>query len=200
MEVDPADRVVPGGRGTAVEVGCGQVIDIVNIFGSQVVDFWAFGKENAAEYLSMPHCRSVLEKLHFTRGDALYSNRRRKILEIVEDTSPGIHDSLLAACDAERYRLLGVHGYHANCADNLREALAPYGIAPDSVPAPWNIFENVVVERGLLEIRPPLSRPGDRVRLRALDDLVVVMSACPMDVVPTNGADRTPKDVAFRVL
>ncbi len=199
MEVDPADLVVPGGRGSAVVVECGQVIDIVNTFGSQVVDFWAFCRETPAEFLSMPHCRSVLEKLHFTRGDALYSNRRRKILEIVEDTSPGVHDSLLAACDVERYRLLGVHGYHANCADNLREALGPFGIALDSVPAPWNIFENVSVEGGRLEIRPPLSRAGDRVRLRALDDLVVVLSACPMDIVPTNGADCTPRDVAYRV-
>jgi len=33
------------------------------------------------------------------------------------------------------------------------------------------------------------------VTLRAEMDLVIVFSACPQDMMPTNGADMTPKDV-----
>ena len=43
-------------------------------------------------------------------GDFLVTNRRRAILYFAEDTSPGIHDTLMAACDVYRYGLL-------NCAD-----------------------------------------------------------------------------------
>src|SRR3546814_4940061 len=41
-------------------------------------------------------------------GDILYSNRRRPILTLVEDSSPGIHDTIIAACDSNRYKFLGV--------------------------------------------------------------------------------------------
>jgi uncharacterized protein YcgI (DUF1989 family) len=38
------------------------------------------------------------------------------------------------------------------------------------------------------------------VRLRAERDLVVVMSACPQDLVPVNGEDQQTRDAAYRVL
>jgi hypothetical protein len=190
---------LPAGTGLHIPLPSGHSIDIINTHGSQVVDFWAFVKADPTEHLSMPHCRSCLEKLHFTKGDALYSSKRKRILEITEDTSPGVHDSLLSACDDERYRLLGVKGWHANCAHNLEKALEEANIRIASLPAPWNIFENVATEGGWLEIKPPLSKKGDYVRLRALDDLVLVLSACPMDVVPTNGTDCKPQDIQYRL-
>jgi uncharacterized protein YcgI (DUF1989 family) len=45
-----------------------------------------------------------------------------------------------------------------------------------------------------------VSRPGDHVVLRALMDLVLVFSSCPMDIVPINGEDRTPKLVHLEIL
>ena len=122
----------------------------------------------------MEHSRSTLEKLMPAVGDSMVTNRRRPILTVVEDTSPGVHDTLLSACDAERYRLLGCPGDHANCADNLLHALAAEGIPGDRVPSPWNLFENVTVGgNGALEIQPPLSKPGDYVALRAEMDVLI---------------------------
>ncbi len=46
----------------------------------------------------------------------------------------------------------------------------------------------------------PLSKRGDYVVLRALRDVVVVFSACPMDVTPINGADKTPQPVHYEIL
>src|SRR5690606_41368030 len=85
-----------------------QSVDIINSFGQQVVDLWAFRGDDPTEFLSMEHTLSCLEKICVTQGDTLMTNRRRSLLEIVEDTSPGLHDSLLSACDEARYRLLGV--------------------------------------------------------------------------------------------
>ena len=197
----PATTVlIPACSGAAVTLSRGPSVEVINTFGQQVVDLWAFRRDDPAEFLSMPHCRSSLEKLHFTRGDTLVSSRRAPMLQIVEDTSTGIHDSLLSACDEARYRLLGVTGPHASCADNFRDACARSGLSVPAMPAPWNVFMNVTVNDGRLRIEPPLSRPGDYVRLRACVDLVVVLSACPMDVVPTNGADRTPRSIEYRII
>ena len=35
--------------------------------------------------------------------------------------------------------------------------------------------------------------------LRAERDCIVVMSACPQDIIPINGADMRPAEIAFSV-
>src|SRR5581483_8104020 len=164
------------------------------------VDTWALSAADTNEVLSMEHTRSCLDRIGPRAGDRLFTNRRRAILEFIEDTSPGIHDTLLSACDEERYRLLGHRGHHGSCTENFRAALAELGIPAPRIPSPWNLFENVTTGAGgTLEIAPPLSRPGAYVLLRALIDAIVVFSACPMDIAPTNGPDRRPKDVELVV-
>jgi uncharacterized protein YcgI (DUF1989 family) len=46
----------------------------------------------------------------------------------------------------------------------------------------------------------PLSSPGDFVILRAQIDCVVVLSACPQDMIPINGKDCIPVEVHFEIL
>jgi uncharacterized protein YcgI (DUF1989 family) len=57
-----------------------------------------------------------------------------------------------------------------------------------------------VGEGGAVDWLPPVSRPGDYVVLRAELDCIAVMSACPQDMVPINGAAMTPTEVHFQVL
>ena len=183
-------------RGRAFRLEKGRCVELINTHGSQVVDTWAFNTEDMAEYLSAEHTRSCLQKLIPGVGDSLYSTRRRPILTVVADTSPGVHDLLLSACDQDRYRLLGHEGPHENCADNLRAALAEIGLVVPTVPSPWNVFENVAIgPGGALEIQAPPVRPGQSLTFRVEMDAVVVFSICPMDLVPTNGPDMTPRDV-----
>lgn len=187
---------IPGARAKAFPLKRNEQSRIINLEGSQVVDAWAFCVDQIEEYLSTEHTRSCLEKLIPTVGDALYSNRRRPILRITEDTSPGVHDLLLSACDRERYRLLGVDNYHRNCADNLHEALAELNIAIQDVPSPFNMFENVRInDKGELSIQPPLVAAGDSITLLAELDIILVLSCCPMDIALTNGPDRRSKPV-----
>jgi uncharacterized protein len=54
---------------------------------------------------------------------------------------------------------------------------------------------NVSSEGGELALLPPESGPGDHVVLRAERDVVVVLSACPQDIVPINGPAMVPHDV-----
>lgn len=193
--------VVPARYGKAFRLRKGERLQIVNTHGQQVVDTFAIMGDDPTEMMSMEHTRSCLDKLRPAAGDRFYTNRRRPILLMEEDTSPSVHDTLLSACDQLRYDLLGFKGTHRSCAQNFTEALAELGITPARVPAPFNMFERVIItEDGRLEIAPPVAKPGDSVTLRAMEDAIVVVSACPMDIALTNGPDKTPKDIEVRLL
>jgi len=182
-----------------VALRAGERLRVTNTHGGQVVDTWALAADDVGEYLSMEHSRTSLTRLVPRLGDGLYSNCRRPLLTLVEDTSPGVHDTLIAACDPERYRQLGAPGSHANCAENFRSALAARGIQADRVPAPLNLFMNIRWrEDGQLEFLPSPARAGDYVTLEATIDVIVVLSACPMDLNPINA--RGPQDVELEVL
>lgn len=191
---------VPARQGRAVRLERGQHLTIVNTHGTQVCDAWAIVAGDRDEVLSMPHLHGALSRITLRVGDPLVSNQRRPLLTLTEDTSPGIHDTVVAACDIYRYRSLGVEGYHDNCSDNLRMAMMAIGEAPIAVPAPLNIWMNTPVGAdGAISWLPPVSHAGDRVVLRAEVDVIVVLSACPQDLVPINGADNLPRELHFQV-
>ncbi|WP_375596647.1 urea carboxylase-associated family protein [Algihabitans albus] len=189
---------VPARQGRAVRLHKGERLKIVNTHGTQVCDTWAFSAEDPAEFLSMEHLRAWIGRLVPRPGDELATNRRRPILVLEEDSSPGVHDTLIAACDLWRYRTLGVEGYHDNCADNLRMATKAIGLRVREVPSPLNLWMNIpILAEGGVGFYPTVSKPGDHVVLRAEMDCVVAMSACPQDILPINGQDCTPVEVHF---
>ncbi len=180
-------NIIPARKGTAARLKRGQSIKIVNTHGHQVVDFWAFNADDLTEFLSMEHLRATLTTIFPKAGHDLHTNIRRPILHFVEDTSPGIHDTLMAACDSYRYRLLGVEEYHDNCTDNLRDAMAELGYDDLETPSPLNLWMNIpVAEDGATSWCEPVSKPGDYVVLRAEMDCIAAMSCCPQDILPVN--------------
>ncbi len=187
---------VPARNGRAVRLAAGQVIRVVNTHGTQVCDTWAFNAADLAEFMSMEHVRAWIDRLTPGPGDALVTNRRRAILTLLADTSPGVHDTLIAPCDIDRYRTLGVVGYHDSCSDNLRLALQAIGLRTGEVPCPLNLWMNIPVGADFgIRWLAPVSRPGDYVDLRAEMHCVVVLSACPQDIVAINALD--PREVHF---
>jgi len=179
---------IPARHGKAARLAQGQSIRIVNTHGNQVVDTWAFNAADLREFMSMEHARAYIDRIRPRVGDPIASNHRRPILTLTEDTSPGAHDTLIAACDIWRYQGLGCREYHRNCTDNLREAMAELGLAPPECPSPLNLWMNIpVVENDGIQWLPPASKPGDYVVLRAEIDCIVAMSACPQDMIPING-------------
>ena len=192
---------IAGGFGRAVTLRKGEAVRLVNTFGSQVVDTWALAAGDLSEYMSVEHTRRMLFNLFPKQDDTLYSNRRNSMLLLEEDTAPGKHDMLFACCDKWLYKHYGCPPGHRNCRDNFIEALFDAGHDAPIVPNPLNLWMNIPVSQSeMIGMEPPVSRPGDHVLLRALMDLVVVFSACPMDVTPINGPDKTPKPVHFELL
>jgi uncharacterized protein len=191
---------IAGGASDAVSLARGQAVKLVNTYGSQVVDTWCLNAADPSEYLSVEHTRRMSFSLFPRVGDTLYSNRRTPLLLLETDTSGCRHDMLFACCDAWLYRFYGCAPGHANCSDNFLAALARRGIETGRVPNPINFWMNVPVsDNDRLALEPPVSKPGDFIVLRALADVVVVFSACPMDITPVNG-DKIPRAVAYEVL
>ncbi len=176
--------IVPPAEGRAIVVDAGAELAVVDVRGGQVGDLFVFCQDDPAEYLSAGHTRAVVGRLFPHVGEAFVTNRRRPVMTLVADTSPGIHDMLIPACDPERYRLLGVDGWHANCRENLEAAMAALGVDLPLVPQPVNVFMNSPVrDDGSIDLLPSPSRPGDRLVLRAEQPAVLALTSCAQDVV-----------------
>ncbi|MCW2598683.1 MAG: Urea carboxylase-related aminomethyltransferase [Frankiales bacterium] len=188
---------VPAREGRAVGLRAGQTVTIVDVDGGQVADTWAYVDGAPREYASAEHTRVAVGKLFPDRGEDFVTNRRRPVLRLEADTSPGLHDLLIAACNAERYVQLGVEGWHASCEDNLRQAMGAYGVGDVVVPSPINLFMNTpFLPDGNVQWLPAQTAAGDAVVLRALLDCVVAVSACPQDVT---GINRRPGPLRLEV-
>jgi uncharacterized protein YcgI (DUF1989 family) len=188
--------LVPGGEGRAVHVAAGEYLHVTDVEGGQVGDLFAFSLADPAEYVSAEHTRLAIRKLTPRPGDPVLTNWRRPMLTVVEDTSPGRHDLLYAACDPARYSLLGADSSHRSCVSNLRQALGEHGLEIPAVPQPFNVFMDVrAQEDGTLVSHPASSRPGDYIAFRAAMDCLVVLSSCPMDIVNISTGGITPLEL-----
>jgi len=170
---------IPPRCGVAVRLYKGQLLSVENTHGMQVCDFWAYLAADMGQFLSMSHCRTRLQSASTKIGDVLVTNWRQPLLEIIEDTSPGVHD---------------------NCADSLRMALAAIGLSAPLVPDLFNLWMNIpIMPDGATSFEPTVSSAGDRFDMRALADCIAVMSACPQDKNLINGYDAMPSELYFSI-
>jgi uncharacterized protein YcgI (DUF1989 family) len=171
--------VIAPRSGTAFRLQRGEILRVIDPEGGQVGDLLAYMADDPREMISNGRTFDYEENIRLTAGNRLWSNRSTPMLEIVED-SAGVHDFLLTPCSEATFR----HFYptkpvHRGCFGNLAEALAPFGIAADTIPVAFNIFMNVPVDAaGKLKVLPPATRPGDFIRFRALETLVIGLTAC----------------------
>jgi uncharacterized protein YcgI (DUF1989 family) len=181
-----ANRLEPQ-TGTAFELRRGQHLTVIDLEGEQVADLIAFARDDHREWLSSGRTFDYANTIRLTTGHVLYSNRSRPMFTIVGD-DVGRHDFLFTPCSPETFQIIYRHeGHHPSCLENLSRALAPHGIDSDAIPTTFNIFMNVEIEAdGGLRILPPRSRAGDKVRLRAEMDLLVVLTACAEDLSKNN--------------
>jgi uncharacterized protein YcgI (DUF1989 family) len=187
---------IPAREGRGVSIRVGDRVRVIGPEGGQVADVFAFSADDPSEYHSAEHTRVYVGRLFPRVGEQFVTNRRRPILTLERDDSPGIHDMLCAACDPTRYQGLGVEGWHASCQENLLGAMRQLGVERVEVPQPINLFMNIPIgvdaELGWL---PAPTRPGDSTTLRAELDCYVVVSACPQDLVQINAGTPGPIDL-----
>ena len=118
-----AEQVLPARAGSRCASAPATACASSTRTASQVVDLWAMAADDVLESMSMPHSRNPWYRLAPRPGDVLVTNLRRPILRLLEDSSPGVHDTLIPSCDSERYRQLGAPPDHGSCTDNFHGAL-----------------------------------------------------------------------------
>lgn len=165
--------------GAAFRLQRGQRLKVIDPLGEQVSDMVLFNAEDKREKISSGKTLDFEENILITKGNFLWSNRSRKMMEILEDTN-GRNDFLLAPCSPETFKIMynNPH-YHPSCFENLYKNLESFGIEPDDVPTAFNIFMNVRFNpEGKLTVDPPLSKAGDFLMFEAKMDLIVGLTAC----------------------
>lgn len=184
-------QLIPPRCGAAFRLDEGQILTVTDVEGMQVADLLAYNARDVREVISSGRTIDYAETIRLTTGNALYSNRSRPMLCIVEDTV-GIHDFLLTPCSEATFRhFYPERAVYRGCFGNLAEALAPYGIEPDMIPIAFNVFMNVPVgSDGKIKVDPPVSKAGDYVRFRAEMPLVIGLTAC--SAYSSNGGSFKP--------
>lgn len=171
---------IPPRDAAAFTVETGALLTIFDVAGEQVADLVCFAQSDSREYLSSGRSIDYAGRLFLTEGDILYSNRSRPMFTIVEDTV-GRHDFTLTPCSRDTFRIIyGEETPDPGCQENLERVLTPYDIEADRVPIAFNVFMHVAVEAatGKITVRPPLSKAGDRLTLRAEMPLIAGLTSC----------------------
>ncbi len=93
---------IPAGHGKAARLNAGQSLEPINTPGTRVVDFRAFDAYDLRVYMCVEASRVWRMPFWPTAGDVMVTNQRRPIVTRVEDTTRGIHDTIVAACGRQR--------------------------------------------------------------------------------------------------
>ncbi len=190
-------QVVDAGDYFIGVVKAGETFRILDLEGNQAADTLFFNAHDPAERYSATDTIREQGNVYLTTGSKLRSNHNNVMLEIVADTC-GRHDTLGGACATEsntvRYDL-EKRCMHA-CRDSWMLAIAEhpeYGISKRDISHNINFFMNVpVTSAGGLTFEDGISAPGKYVELKAVMDVVVLISNCPQLNNPCNGYNPTP--------
>jgi uncharacterized protein len=190
------DVIVRAGEPWMQELQQGQTLRIVDLEGNQAVDTLFYNARDPGERYSAVDTIRAQGNLYLTTGSRLLSSQGREMLLITADTC-GRHDTLGGACAAESNQVryaLDKRSMH-NCRDNFLSALARADIALSKrdLTSNINFFMNVpVTPQGGLTFEDGISAAGRYVEMRALMDVVVLVSNCPQLNNPCNAYNPTP--------
>ena len=185
-------RELPRNVGFAFDVKAGQSVRITS---QTIIDFVCFCRENLRERFDQARTKANQRKVFISTGDELISKLNNTMMTIVEDTFEGHHDLQEGMCSRKRHELAAAKGIWEKtygrplsempprgCTENLGMVLAPYGIAVEDVPSPFNIFQHMIINADTGELAHSHLRPkppGAHVTMRAEMNLLAALSTCP---------------------
>ena len=174
--------------GRAIDVKAGQLITVVDIQGGQVVDFFAESAHDGGEFVSPGVTMDCNESLRLNIGDTLYSNLYNPMFTVISD-DVGEHDLIHPCCRPEMYEFFYHNGEgHANCLDNINMNLG----RKHPIIRPINLFMYTAIEpNGKIAVKPPRSKAGDKIVLRAEMDVRLGVAACSVSESDCNSGKCT---------
>ena len=180
--------------GQAIEVLENQTITIIDLDGGQVVDFFAEAAGNPNEFLSTGVTIDCNESLQLKVGWIIYTNLYHPMFQLLMD-DVGEHDLLHPCCRQEMYDFFYHNGDgHANCLDNINESMKEN--RPIIHPVNFFMYTRINTD-GTISVEKPLSKPGDRVVLRAKMDVRLGVAACSVSESQCNGGKCSPVKIVI---
>ena len=179
--------------GTSIPAKKNSLIEIIDVEGQQVVDFFALNMNNQNEYLSTGVTIDCNESLKVYIGSVIYTNLYNKMFTIIEDDVRE-HDLLHPCCRPEMFDFFYNNGKgHANCFDNINNAFDRLSFNKRTEITPFNIFMYTkIMPDGKISVETPLSKPGDRIVLKAEMDVVLGIASCSVSESKCNGGQCRP--------
>ncbi|MCX6606807.1 MAG: urea carboxylase-associated family protein [Acidobacteria bacterium] len=189
---------IPKQSGRGVLLMRDQRLKVINPKGKQVGDLFAFASHSAEEFIAPAFTMTRNRNIYLQVGKGLLSNYGNALLVLEEDTS-GRNDLLYPACSGGQKP--GLPASIPNCRDNMQAALRAINFPVPNHPEivhPHNLFQNspVIDLDGNIEVREPVAKAGDYVILRALENVVVVVTACSS---PSVVNAKEPKELLMEV-
>ena len=174
--------------GKSMDALKGQTITVTDIDGGQVVDFFAECAENPEEFLSPGVTIDCNESLRLKVGNYIYSNLYRPLFQVVYD-EVGEHDLLHPCCRPEMYDFFYGNGKdHPNCLQNINKNLGE----ARAIIHPVNLFMYTKIDgNGNVTVERPLSKPGDKIILKAEVDVRLGIAACSVSESNCNSGKCT---------
>ena len=193
-------EVIPAGDYWMHVVKKDQVLRILDLEGNQAADTLFYAAHDPGERYSAMDTIREQGNVYLSAGTKLLSNEGNVMLDIVADTC-GRHDTLGGACATEsntvRYAL-DKKCMHA-CRDSWMLAVAEneqFGMSKRDITHNINFFMNVpVTPDGGLTFADGISDAGKYVELKAMMDVIVLISNCPQLNNPCNAYNPTPIEV-----
>ena len=193
-------KIVPSGDYWMHVVKRGQTLRLVDVEGNQAADTLFYNADDPHERYSATDTIREQGNVYIGAGTNILSDLCRPMMTVTADTV-GRHDTLGGACATEsntvRYAL-EKKSMHA-CRDSYLLALAEnekFGLTKRDIGHNINFFMNVpVTPGGGLTFADGLSAPGKYVELRAVMNVILLISNCPQLNNPCNAYNPTPIEV-----
>ncbi len=178
-------------------VRAGQTMRIVDIEGQQGVDFLVYDADDHRDRYAAADTMKINGGIFIEKGTVLYSINCNPLMTMTED-SCGSHDTIGGCCsdaiNRTRYDAPG----QRNCRDNFLAELEKCGMDERDMVPNVNFFAYVPIgPKGEMDFKPPISKPGDYVDLRAERDVLTIISNCPQINNPAAGFNPTPIQVTI---
>lgn len=190
------DEVIEAGKGWMHELKKGQSFRILDIGGNQAVDTTFYDLHNPEDHYGAVTTIVMQQNIYLTTGSILRAESGKPLLEITADLT-GRHDTLGGACSSQsntvRYAREKIDMH--NCRDSFMLQLADHegGYRKRDLAPNINFFMNVpVTPQGGFKFDDGVSAPGKYVEMKALEDVMVLISNCPQLNNPCNAYNPTP--------
>lgn len=191
--------IVPAQTGVSLQISKHCQFDIIDLFGQQVVDFFATNPRNHREFISPGVTMDINESLYLNEGDLLYSNLYNPMFKILKD-EVGTHDLIHPSCRSEMYDYFYDNGpSHPSCYQNIFREMEKYGPWKPSIIRPINFFMNTQIDsNGNFTVLPPISHAGDKVTLECLMDAIIFLTPCSVSESQCNGGKCTSVEILIK--